>query len=231
MLGVIVNTLAVIAGSAIGLLFKRAIPEKISKAILLAIGLCLLYIGVDGALEGSHTLVLILSMVLGTAVGTAIDLDRQLNRLGDWVNGKFSHTKGSVNVTEGFVTGSLFFCIGAMAVVGSLNSGLRGDHTMLYTKSVLDFFTACMMSVSLGFGVMFGAATVFVYQGAIVLLAHLIAPLLSTEAIAELTCAGSVMILALGLNMIGIAKIKVANLLPGLIFVPVLLWLTSYLPI
>lgn len=231
MLGVLVNTAAVIVGSSIGLLFKRAIPEKISKAILLAIGLCLLYIGVDGALEGSHTLVLILSMVLGTAVGTALDIDRHLNRLGDWVNAKVSRTQGGGSLAEGFVTASLFFCVGAMAVVGSLNSGLRGDHMMLYTKSVLDFFTGCMLSVSLGIGVMFAAAAVFVYQGALVLLAHLIAPLLSTEAIAELTCAGSIMILALGLNMIGVTKIKVANLLPGLIFVPVLLWLTSYLPI
>lgn len=230
MLGVIVNTLAVILGSTFGLLFKRAIPEKISKAILLAIGLCIMYIGIDGALEGTHTLVLIVSMVLGIAVGTAVDLDQKLNRFADWINGKFKKT-GAGSLSEGFVTGSLMFCVGAMTVVGSINAGLRGDNEMLFTKSLLDLFSSCMLSVSLGLGVMLAAAVVFVFQGAIVLLAQVIASLLSTEAIAELTCAGSIMILALGLNMIGVTKIKVANLLPALVFVPVLLWLSSFLPI
>lgn len=231
MLGVIVNTITVLIGSAVGLFCKRAIPEKLSKAIMLAIGLCTIYIGVSGTLEGENTLVLILSMVFGTAVGTAVDLDRQITRLGELVNRKFKRDDGAVSLTEGFVTASLLFCIGAMTIVGSLNAGLRGDNEMLFTKSLLDLFSSCMLSVSLGLGVMFAAAFVFVFQGALVLLAQVLAPVLSTAAIAEITCAGSLMILALGLNLIGLTKIKVANFLPALIFAPLFTWLLSLLPI
>lgn len=231
MLGVIVNTITVLLGSAVGLFCKRAIPEKLSKAIMLAIGLCTIYIGVSGALEGKNTLVLILSMVFGTAVGTALDLDRQITRLGELVNRKFKRDDGSVSLTEGFVTASLLFCIGAMTIVGSLNAGLRGDNEMLFTKSLLDLFSSCMLSVSLGPGVMFAAAFVFVFQGSLVLLAQVLAPVLSAAAIAEITCAGSLMILALGLNLIGLTKIKVANFLPALIFAPVFTWLIALLPI
>lgn len=230
MLGVLVNTITVLLGSTVGLLCKRAIPEKITKTIMLAIGLCTIYIGISGTLEGENTLVLILSMVFGTAAGTAIDLDRRITQLGELLNRKFRREDGSVSLTEGFVTGSLLFCVGAMTIVGSLNAGLRGDNEMLFTKSLLDLISSCMLSVSLGVGVLFSAAFVFVFQGALVLLAQFLAPILSASAIAEITCAGSLMILALGLNLIGLTKFKVANFLPALFFAPLFSWLFTLLP-
>ncbi len=230
MLGVIVNTITVLIGSTVGLICKRAVPERITKAIMLAIGLCTVYIGISGTLEGENTLVLILSMVFGTAVGTAIDLDRRITQLGELVNRKFKRAHGGVSLTEGFVTASLLFCVGAMTIVGSLNAGLRGDNEMLFTKSLLDLISSCMLSVSLGMGVMCAAAFVFVFQGALVLLAQFLAPILSATAIAEITCAGSLMILALGLNLIGLTKLKVANFLPALIFAPLFTYLFSLLP-
>ena len=230
MLGVIVNTITVLLGSTVGLFCKRAIPEKITKAIMLAIGLCTIYIGVSGTLDGENTLVLILSMVFGTAAGTAMDLDRRITQLGELLNRRFQRADGSVSLTEGFVTGSLLFCVGAMTIVGSLNEGLRDDNEMLFTKSLLDLISSCMLSVSLGIGVLFSAVFVFVFQGALVLLAQFLAPVLSAAAIAEITCAGSLMILALGLNLIGLTKFKVANFLPALIFAPLFSWLFTLLP-
>ena len=230
MLGVIVNTIAVLLGSTVGLFCKRAIPEKITKAIMLAIGLCTIYIGVSGTLDGENTLVLILSMVFGTAAGTAMDLDRRITQLGELLNRRFQRADGIVSLTEGFVTGSLLFCVGAMTIVGSLNAGLRDDNEMLFTKSLLDLISSCMLSVSLGIGVLFSAVFVFVFQGALVLLAQFLAPVLSAAAIAEITCAGSLMILALGLNLIGLTKFKVVNFLPALIFAPLFSWLFTLLP-
>ena len=230
MLGVIVNTITVLLGSTVGLFCKRAIPEKITKAIMLAIGLCTIYIGVSGTLDGENTLVLILSMVFGSAAGTAMDLDRRITQLGELLDRRFQRADGSVSLTEGFVTGSLLFCVGAMTIVGSLNAGLRGDNEMLFTKSLLDLISSCMLSVSLGIGVLFSAVFVFVFQGALVLLAQFLAPVLSAAGIAEITCAGSLMILALGLNLIGLTKFKVVNFLPALIFAPLFSWLFTLLP-
>ena len=231
MLGVIVNTLTVLLGGSVGLLCKKGIPEKLRDAIMLAIGLCTIYIGISGALKGENTLVLIVSMVFGAAVGTLLDLDRLITRLGAAIERKFHRADGRVSITEGFVTASLLFCVGAMTIVGSLNAGLNGDNEMLYTKSLLDLISSCMLAVSLGVGVLFSAAFVFVFQGALVLLAQVLAPVLTDAAIAELTCAGSLLILALGLNLIGLTKFKVANYLPALLFAPFFVWLFTLLPI
>lgn len=231
MIGVIVNTAAVIIGSIIGLFCKKGIPQKVSDAIMRGIGLCTLYIGISGSLKGENTLVLIISMVFGIAIGTLIDIDDKINRLGRMVERKFSKADGSVSVSEGFVTASLLFCIGAMTIVGSLNAGLAGDNEMLFTKSVLDFVSSIMLSVSLGIGVLCSAAFVLVFQGAIVLLAQFVAPILTDTAIAEMTCAGSIMIIGLSLNILGLTKLKTANMLPALIVVPIMCYVFSILPI
>ena len=231
MLAVIVNTVAVLIGALIGLLFKKGIPERIAGATMKAIGLCTIYIGISGSLKGENTLVLILAMVFGTAAGTLLDVDGQITKLGKSLEQRFKRADGQVSLAEGFVTASLLFCIGAMTIVGSLNAGLRGDYEMLFTKSLLDLISACMLSVTLGIGVLFSAAFVLVFQGALVLAAQLLAPILTAACIAEITCAGSVMILALGLNLIGLTKFKVANFLPALVFVPLFVWLLGFLPI
>ena len=231
MLAVLVNTLAVLLGSTVGLLARKGIPEKVSGAIMTAISLCTLYAGVSGMLKGENTLVLIVSMVLGTAAGTLLDLDGALARLGKAIESRFRRTDGKTSVAEGFVTASLLFCIGAMTFVGCINAGLRQDYELLFTKSLLDGISSCMLSVSLGLGVLFSSVPVFVYQGLLALLAHVIAPLLSDAAIAEITCCGSVMILAIGLNMLHLTKIKTADLLPAVLFAPVLTWAFSFLPL
>jgi len=232
LLGVIVNTLTVILGSAVGLALKKGIPEKATNAVMAAIGLCTIYIGVDGALAGENTIVLIVSMVVGTIIGSLIDIDDKINRLSHFVERKLGKGNKKGSVAEGFMTASLLFCIGAMTIVGSLNSGLTGDHTLIFTKSVLDLISSCMLASSLGIGVMFAALFVFVFQGAIVLLAGALQTVLSDAAvIAEICCAGSLMIIGLGLNILGVTKLKIANMLPAIVVVPLFCWLSQFLPI
>lgn len=216
--GVIVNTITVLIGSGVGLLLKKGIPERLNKAVMTAIGLCTIAIGVTGIMKGQNQLVMILSMVFGAIVGTLIDIDKRLENLGDKLAKKSNAQENTFS--QGFVTASLLFCVGAMTIVGSMNAGISGDNQMLYTKSVLDLISSSMLASSLGFGVMCASGFVLVFQGALVALSMALGSFLSDFAVAELICAGSVMITALGLNLIGVTKIKVANLLPGLIFVP-----------
>lgn len=231
MTGVFVNVATVLLGSFLGLVFKKGISKRFTDAVMTGIGLCTILIGVQGMLKGENVLVAIVSMVLGAIVGTAVDIDKRLNGAGDFLSKKLKKDDSSdkVSLAEGFVTASLLFCVGAMTIVGSLNSGLKGDHSMIYTKSLLDFFSSMMLSASLGIGVPFAAIFVLIFQGGIVLLAGVLEPLLSASAIAEITCVGSLMILALGLNLTGIGKFKVANYLPALLFAPLVSFLFELL--
>jgi uncharacterized membrane protein YqgA involved in biofilm formation len=229
MLGVLINVATVIIGSTVGLIFKKGISEKYTDAVMKGIGLCTLMIGVQGTLKGENQLVAIIAMVLGAIVGTAVDIDGKLNGVGNLLSKKLKKDGDKVSIAEGFVTASLLFCVGAMTIIGSLESGLKGDHTTIITKSILDLFSSCMLSASLGIGVIFAAIFVFVFQGGLVLAAGLLEPLLSGSAVAEITCAGSLMIMALGFNLTGIAKFKVANYFPALIFAPVVSYLFEIL--
>lgn len=220
MIGVLVNTAAVIVGGLLGLLLGRKLPEKLSKAAMCGIGLCTLYIGFSGSLKGENPLILIASMALGAIAGTLLDLDDAVQRLGEKAQARFKASGGKI--AEGFVTASLLFCVGAMAVTGSLSAGLSGDNATLYAKSALDFVAAIMLASTLGIGVALAGIAVLVYQGAIALLAGLIAPFLTASAVNEMTCAGSLLIVALGFNLLGITKIKVADLLPAIVIAPVL---------
>lgn len=235
MIGVLVNTIAVIVGSSVGLLMKRGIPQRLTNAIMLGIGLCTIYIGIDGMLQGKNTLVLIISMVLGALTGTLLDLDGRIQALGDWIEDKLTRSEpkstDQISLAQGFVTASLLFCVGSMTIVGSLNAGISGDNEMLFTKSLLDLISSSMLAASLGIGVLLSAVFVLVFQGSLVLLASVLAPFLTSAAIAELTCCGSVLILALGLNLIGLTKFKVADYLPALIFAPFFSWALQFLPI
>ena len=232
MIGVFVNVATVLLGSAVGLLFRKGIPERVSSALMTAIGLCTLYIGIDGALEGSNTIVLILSMVIGTLIGTLLDIDDKINRVGKFIERKMKKEGEKTTIAEGFMTASLLFCVGAMTIVGSLNAGLTGDNTLIFTKSILDLISSCLLASTLGIGVMFAALFVLVVQGGLVLLAGLLQNVLTDQAlIAEITCAGSVMIIGLGLNILGITRLKVANYLPALLIVPIIYRLVQLLPI
>lgn len=223
LLGVLVNTGAVILGSLLGLLFRKGIPQRVSSAVMIGLGLCAVYIGIDGALEGENVLIVIASMVLGGIVGTLLDIDGGINRLGKWVETRFQHREGeNTSAAQGFVTASLLFCAGAMTINGAIEAGVQGDDTIFFTKATLDFFSSIMLSAGLGIGVMLSAAFVLVFQGLLVLLAGVIAPVLTPFAVAEMTCTGSLIMIAIGTNLMGVSKIKVADYLPGILFAPVI---------
>jgi len=240
MLGTIVNAAAVLAGSVAGMLltwlarhFSSLLPsnsavlgERIQTIVMQGVSLSVLYLGISGCLEGNNALVAIVSMVLGALIGELLDLDQKMKNLGDWVQKKTERLThgGKASVSEGFVTASLLFCVGAMAIVGSLQSGLTGDHSTIYAKSLLDGISSIVFSASLGIGVAFSAVAIFLYQGSITLLASFLQPLLSDAVIAEMTCVGSLMIVALAFNMLGMTKIKVMNLVPA-IFLPIVIYL------
>lgn len=225
MTGTVVNAVAVIIGSLIGLLLKKGIPERFSDSVMKAVALCVIYIGLDGCLKGENTLIAIISMAAGALIGELLKLDDGLNKLGQKLESKFKRdTSGENSIAKGFVTASLLFCVGAMAIVGSLESGINGNHEILFSKSLLDFISSIIFTASMGFGVMFSAVAVFLYQGIITVLAQFVGPYLSDAVIAEMTCTGSILIIALGLNMLGVTKLKVMNYVPA-VFLPILLCL------
>lgn len=236
--GTIVNALAILAGSVAGICLSRLagrfssvlpagaikLGERLQTIIMQGLALCVLYLGISGSLEGQNTLITILSMALGAILGEALDLDRRMRSLGDWVQKRTERlvpAGGNVSVSEGFVTASLLFCVGAMAIVGALQDGLTGDHSTLFAKALLDGISAIIFGASLGIGVSFSAAAVFLYQGIIAVLASFLSPLLGDAVIAEITCVGSLLILALGTNLLNVTKIKVMNLVPA-VFFPIL---------
>lgn len=224
MLGAVINAALVLTGAIIGLFLKKGVPEKISDPIMKGLGLCVTYIGISGALKGRNTVVLIISMVLGTVVGTLLDLDGKVNKIGDKLQQRFGGKDKKSSVSEGFVTATVLFCSGAMAIVGPLESGLAGNHATQITKGLIDFVCAIIFASAMGFGVSFSSLSVLAYQGAFTLLAVWIAPLLSDYAVAEMTCAGSVLLIGLSLNMLGLTKLKIMNYVPA-IFFPILLCL------
>ena len=225
MLGVAVNAIAVIVGSLLGLLFKKGISEKISSAVMIGVGLCVIYIGIDGMLCEVNPIVAVVSIVLGVVVGTLMNIDKALNIFGNKLSSGMSKSGNQSNFTEGFVSATLLFCVGAMAIMGSLSAGLTGDNSTLYTKSILDFISSVMLASTFGVGVAFSAIPLAIYQGAIALCAGFLEPLLSEGAVNAITCVGSIIIMGLGLNLAKIAKIKVANLLPAIIFAPFICYL------
>ena len=222
MLGVIVNVITVIIGASLGLLFKKGIPERVSNAAMTGLGACTFFIGVSGSLCGENVLILIASIVLGVIAGTLLNIDDGINKFASKVESKFKKNGQKVSVAEGLVTSTLLFCVGSMTVTGSIQAGLTGDNSILITKATLDLVSSMMLASSLGFGVLLSSVTVFIIQGGLVLLAGLIAPFMSAGAINEMTCAGSLIIVMIGTNMMGITKIKVADFLPAILLAPVI---------
>ena len=220
--GTIVNALGILAGCAVGLLLGKLIPERLADAVTRGVALCVFYIGVSGTLSDENTLVMIISMVLGTIVGELLRLDDRLSALGGNIERQFAKHGDKGRISEGFVTASLLFCVGAMAIVGSLESGLSGNHATIYAKSVLDTVSSIVYASTMGFGVALSAVPVLLYQGAITLCASLLSPVLTDFVIAEMKAVGSLLIVALSFNMLGLTKIKVMNSVPA-IFFPILL--------
>ncbi len=221
MLGTIVNAAAIIVGGTLGLLLKKGIPERVSTGIMQGLGLVVIYIAISGMLKGENVLISTISVVVGGAIGMALDFDGRFNRFVCNMEQRFTRSETGVSrLGEGFIAATLLYCVGAMAVVGSLNSGLTGNHEVLFTKSILDGVSAIIFASTLGAGVLLSAIPLFLYQGAITLLAQFLAPVLSDAAIAEMTCVGSLLILAIGLNLLKVTKIKVMDFILA-IFIPI----------
>ena len=224
MLGTVVNFIAIAVGGSISLLLKKGLPEKIGETVMYGLALCVLYIGFSGALDGENILIAIISMAIGAAIGEWIDLDRRITSLGNWLEAKYKGEEGNTSISQGFVAASLLFCVGALAIVGALQSGLTGNHEMLFTKSLIDGIAAIILASSLGAGVLLSAGAVLIYQGTITLLAQFLSPYLTLTVINEMTCVGSLLIIGLALNMLNITRLKVMNLVPA-VFLPIILCL------
>lgn len=216
LLGTLVNVAAIIIGALAGLFLSR-MREEISQTVMQAIGLVVVVIGISMALEADDFATVLLALVFGGIIGSWLRLEERLNNFGKWVEQKIG---GKSPFAVSFVSGTLLYCVGAMAIVGALNSGLQGDHEVLYTKALLDGFTAIVFSATLGIGVIFASVPVFLYQGSIALAAEWITrfldgPLLD-QVILQITSVGGVLIVGLGINLLRAATIRVADLLPAL---------------
>ena len=237
-LGTIVNMAAILVGCAVGVLLKSGIPKAIQDTVTKAVGLCVLFIGLSGALagmtfvEGSQlvtkdSMVMIFSMVAGSVLGQWADIERQLERLGTWCKDRIPKGLASGSFVEAFVSSSLLFCVGAMAVVGALEDGLNHNYSTLFAKAVMDGILALVFGASLGIGTAFSMFPVGIYQGTITVLAGLLRPYMTDLMIDRISFVGSILIFALGLNMVLNSKIKIGNMLPA-IFMPVFVCLLGF---
>lgn len=222
MIGVIINVITVIIGSCVGLIFKKGIPKKVNQAVMTGLGACTLYIGISGSLCCENILILIPSIVLGAITGTLLNIDGAITDLANRAEMKFKKNGQSGMIAEGLVAATLLFCVGSMTVTGSIQAGLTKDSTILITKAMLDLVSSACLASSLGVGVLFASVSVFIIQGGLVLLAGLIAPFMTAGAINEMTAAGSLLIVMIGTNMMGMTKIKVADFLPAILYAPVI---------
>lgn len=230
-LGTLVNVGAIILGGTVGWLAKKGIPDRFKNTIMQGIGLAVLIVGLSGSLQGIFRFIgeprldrvyltgMILCLVIGGLIGEALDIEQRLDDLGKWFQNRFA--KGENTFAEGFVTASLVYCVGAMAIVGSLEDGLTGNTQILFAKSILDGVSAVVFAATLGMGVTFSFVPVMVYQGLITLLAGVLKPWLTEDVISQMSMVGSVLIMGIGINILEIRRIKVGNMLPA-IFLPLL---------
>ena len=217
--GVLINAAAVAAGGVLGTLGGRLMPEKMKQTVLAATGLVSIGIGISGAIGSSNQLIPILSLVIGSVIGELLHIGDGVTRAGDWLQKRFGK---SGSITEGFVTGSLVFAAGAMAVMGALESGLKNDHTILMTKSVIDTAGSVAFAGSLGIGVAFSALSILVLEGTVTLLASLLTGVLTDAVITEISVTGSLIIIGVALNVLGLTKLRIMNMTPALLL-PILL--------
>lgn len=233
-LGTVVNGLAVIAGGIAGTLLKSGIPERYKKVVMQGIGLAVVFIGISGSIKEMITIIdgnkldrqfvmlMIFSLVIGGLTGEFLKIEKRLESIGTWFQNKMPGKGGSFS--DGFVTASLVYCVGAMAIVGALEDGLSGNTSTLFAKSILDGVSAVVFSATMGIGVAFSAIPVLIYQGSITLLAGVAKPWLNDMVISQMSLVGGILIFAIGINLLEIKKINVGNLLPS-IFIPVVYYI------
>ena len=224
--GTIVNTLAIIAGSFIGVVLKGGIPKQYNVTVMQAVSLAVILVGLTAALKTDELLLIIFSLAIGSVAGEFLSIEARLEQLGQWLESRFS--RGGNGIAKGFVTASLIYCVGSMAIVGSLESGLTGNHQTLFAKSVLDGIASVILASTLGIGVAFSAASVFVYQGVITITATFMKTALIPSVISQMSAVGGLLIVGIGFNLMEIKKIKVGNMLPA-IAVPLVYYLLKRL--
>jgi len=223
MIGTLVNTGAVVVGSIIGLVFKKALPEKYQAIYFQAVGLFTLLLGVKMSLDISAPLLVVLSLVLGGITGEAIRLEDRVEQFGFWIKTKTNSQNDKF--TEGLTTAFLLFCMGAMTITGAIEEGFGKTSDLLLTKSIMDFFSSIMLASALGIGVLFSAILLFAFQGGITLLVSLIGKDIPLEIISEITVVAGIILIGLGINLLEIKKLKIINLLPALLFIGIFIWI------
>lgn len=231
-LGTLVNSGAILAGAAAGLLLRRGLPEKWQESIMQGVALCIIVIGVQMAFKSENIMVVIFSLVLGAIVGEGINIDAKLQSFGEWIGRKLigGRDAGAAKaIGEGFVAASLIYCVGAMAIIGSLQDGLKGDTTILFAKSTLDGIIAIILTANLGIGVALSAVSVLFYQGSLTLLAGVLEPVLTASILNEVTATGGVLIMAIGINMLKVVQIRISNLLPAVLWAGVIVTVAGLL--
>lgn len=218
MIATVVNCVTVIIGTLIGLLFAQKVTDELSDIISVAAGVVSLVIGLQMAFEVGNIVFFALALILGGLVGTWLDIDGKILKLGDILSNKFAKNKKG-NFAQAFLNASVLFCVGAMAIVGSFKAGTEGDYSILYTKSILDGFMAIAFTAAMGFGTGFSVITIFIYQGALTLLSVFIKDIVSEQMIQELSSCGGALIIMIAINLLNLRKIKTANYLPSLLFI------------
>ncbi len=221
-MGVIINVIAIVIGTMIGLFLKRGMSEKMSSHIMQGLALITFIIGLKGALVDQDMILLIVSISLGGYLGEMMQLEENIRKFAEWVQDKLSKEGAQNQLAEGFVSAVLIFCVGAMAVMGSLEAGLRNNHGILITKALIDGFASIILTTTKGAGVMLSALAILLYEGGIMLLAQFVAPYLSESIVYAMSAVGSLLLVALGLNLLELTKIKVMNFLPAM-FLPIVL--------
>lgn len=217
----LINALCIATGAVIGLFLKKGIPEKIKDTLIKAMGLCVFYIGISLVLKGENTLLIIISIAIGTVIGELIDLDAKVNKLGVYLQSRFRKDEKS-KFAEGFVTASILFCAGAMGVIGSLDAGLTGNGDTLIAKGIIDGIISAIFAATMGIGVAFSSVIVFLYQGIFILLATVISSYISDPVVASVSSIGGITILGIAINLVLDKNIRVANITPA-VFIPMIL--------
>ncbi len=230
MLGTTVNVLAIVAGAGAGLLARKSLPEQVKNTVMQGIGLSVLLIGMSMSLKTNQLLVVIISLVLGGLTGEFLNIEDMLDRIGRWVEARAGDFSGEAG--KAFVSTSLIYCVGAMSIMGSIEDGLNGNPRLLFAKAILDGISAAIFSSTMGVGVVFSAIPVLIYQGTITLLAGSLKSVLLPALVTEMTATGGLLIVAIGLNLLGITRIRVGNLLPSIFLaVPLAAFLPRILPV
>ncbi len=224
-MGAVVNAILIIIAGGVGLFLNKGIPPDTSKAVMSGIGLTVVVMGIQGALTSDNQILLIVSIVLGAIIGESLKLDQRTNRVIERLERRYSSSQeeGAPSLTEGFIAATSIFCVGSMVIIGSLESGLLGDNTTLYTKSLIDGITALFLASSLGKGVLLAALPVLMIEGGLILFANMLQPILTAEVVTEIVAAGSVLLIGLGLNIMNVTNLKILNYMPAMLIPPIVM--------